>query len=373
MDNPERWASAQAGCSVTVLAAVVMLAALAFDIGPALAGGSEPDLKEKLDQLQRRFDALEAMVRRGNLDRTGRRAGADPQLQATISPPPTSSTAGEETNDVSPEALYQRGEAAWQLRRYGEARRQFERLIRRFPDHQRAWLARHRLLDIFEATGTRDDTSGVLASSVAKTRRQPAFGPDGPGAQRGAKQPCNGCTEKFRGFARLGPVLPIDGLGDGGFKSAVDDRVFFAPDSARLDGRATSLLREQAKWLLAHPASRARIEGHADEVGTRSYNLAMGERRAVAAKRILVEAGVRPERISIVSLGRERPVAICRQEACARQNRRAVTVITVSGGNRNVGFAHRANRLGNRGLEAGAVRKQRTGDGILLVPNAAER
>ncbi|WP_108838313.1 peptidoglycan-associated lipoprotein Pal [Tateyamaria sp. Alg231-49] len=111
------------------------------------------------------------------------------------------------------------------------------------------------------------------------------------------------------------------------FKQAIGDRVLFAIDQSTLtpEGRAT--LDGQAVWLLQNADFTAVIEGHADEQGTREYNLALGARRADAARAYLVTQGVQASRLQVVSYGKERPIEICSDETCYAKNRRAVTVL----------------------------------------------
>ncbi len=104
------------------------------------------------------------------------------------------------------------------------------------------------------------------------------------------------------------------------------DTVYFDTDRYNVDSSDASALTAQAQWLMKYPAKRATIEGHADERGTREYNLALGERRANAAKNYLVSLGVDASRITIVSYGKERPVALGSDEEAWSKNRRAVTV-----------------------------------------------
>ncbi len=115
------------------------------------------------------------------------------------------------------------------------------------------------------------------------------------------------------------------------FTASVGDRVFFAVDQSTLSPAAMSVLDAQAKWLIANPAYSPMIEGNADEQGTREYNLALGARRASAVKEYLVSKGVVASRLSTISYGKERPVALCSAESCWSQNRRAVTVVTAGG------------------------------------------
>lgn len=115
------------------------------------------------------------------------------------------------------------------------------------------------------------------------------------------------------------------------FQQTVGDRVLFAVDQSTLSGEAQDVLVKQAAWLMENPEYTAVIEGHADEQGTREYNLALGARRASAAQNYLVDRGVAPNRLRTVSYGKERPIEICSEEACYTKNRRAVTVISAGG------------------------------------------
>jgi peptidoglycan-associated lipoprotein len=105
------------------------------------------------------------------------------------------------------------------------------------------------------------------------------------------------------------------------------DRVFFALDRTDLSPEAQETLRRQAEWLRRYANLTVTLEGHADERGTREYNLALGERRATAARNYLVAAGVAPERISTITYGKERPDAVGSNDAAYARNRRAVTTI----------------------------------------------
>ena len=125
--------------------------------------------------------------------------------------------------------------------------------------------------------------------------------------------------------AGAGGVGDIDSLEY--FEAVVGDRVFFATDRFSLDGEAQRTLARQADWLKRNPGMTLRIEGHADERGTREYNLALGARRANAARNFLVGEGVSASRIETLSYGKERPVSLCSEERCWSENRRAVTVV----------------------------------------------
>lgn len=110
------------------------------------------------------------------------------------------------------------------------------------------------------------------------------------------------------------------------FNGTVGNTVLFAADQATLTAEARAILTRQAEWLKTHTTFNAVVQGHAEETGTREYNLALGERRANAAKNYLVSLGVDPGRITTVSHGKEKPLALGSDEASWAQNRRAVTV-----------------------------------------------
>jgi peptidoglycan-associated lipoprotein len=105
------------------------------------------------------------------------------------------------------------------------------------------------------------------------------------------------------------------------------DTIYFDTDMFNIDAQDQTALREQANYLTQYPNIRATIEGHCDERGTREYNLALGERRANAAKNYLVSLGVAPDRLSTVSYGKERPIAVGSTEDAWARNRRAVTIV----------------------------------------------
>lgn len=111
------------------------------------------------------------------------------------------------------------------------------------------------------------------------------------------------------------------------FQQAIGDRVLFEVDQSTLTATGRATLDGQAQWLMTNSDYQAIIEGHADEQGTREYNLALGARRANAAQEYLVSKGVPAGRLRVVSYGKERPIEICSEEACYAKNRRAVTVL----------------------------------------------
>ncbi len=110
----------------------------------------------------------------------------------------------------------------------------------------------------------------------------------------------------------------------------VGDRVFFESDSTELTSQSVATLEKQAQWLQSYNQYTFTIEGHADERGTREYNIALGARRAQAVRDYLASRGVNPQRMRTISYGKERPVAVCNDISCWSQNRRAVTVLNAS-------------------------------------------
>ena len=119
---------------------------------------------------------------------------------------------------------------------------------------------------------------------------------------------------------------PIKGSQEDFLANVAADRIFFETDRSNVDSEDQQILRSQAAWLVANPSVHIRVEGHCDERGTREYNLALGERRANAAKNYLSTLGVELSRISVVSYGKERPDALGSDETAWDLNRRAVTV-----------------------------------------------
>jgi len=136
-----------------------------------------------------------------------------------------------------------------------------------------------------------------------------------------------------------GGVVDTNGLGDPNdptsiayFNQTVGDRVLFAVDQSTLSPEGRTVLESQSQWLAANPNYAIIIEGHADEQGTREYNLALGARRAAAVQQFLMAQGVAPDRMKTISYGKERPIEVCSEEACYSRNRRAVTVLSMGSG-----------------------------------------
>jgi peptidoglycan-associated lipoprotein len=154
-----------------------------------------------------------------------------------------------------------------------------------------------------------------------------------------------GCAGRSEVTVPGSPVLGYSGayglLGDDGAGganggtlpgSSVSDRVLFAVDQTTLSAEAIGVLNQQIGWLNQNATVPILIEGHADERGTGEYNMALGSSRASAVRNYMVSQGVSDSRISIITFGRERPVATCDSESCWSQNRRAVTVVTGGAG-----------------------------------------
>ncbi|MDO8874954.1 MAG: peptidoglycan-associated lipoprotein Pal [Pseudolabrys sp.] len=107
----------------------------------------------------------------------------------------------------------------------------------------------------------------------------------------------------------------------------VGDRVFFETDQTELTALGRATLDKQAQWLTNYGQYSFTIEGHADERGTREYNIALGARRAQSTRDYLISRGIQAGRMKTISYGKERPVAVCNDISCWSQNRRAVTVL----------------------------------------------
>jgi peptidoglycan-associated lipoprotein len=115
------------------------------------------------------------------------------------------------------------------------------------------------------------------------------------------------------------------------FTVNVGDRIFFDTDSTSIRADAQATLDRQAQWLAKYPNYAITVEGHADERGTREYNLALGARRAASTKEYLSSRGIPASNIKTISYGKEKPVAVCDDISCWSQNRRAVTVLGGAG------------------------------------------
>jgi peptidoglycan-associated lipoprotein len=148
----------------------------------------------------------------------------------------------------------------------------------------------------------------------------------------------NGAGGAGANGAGLGGV-GTNGLGDASdprsaayFNQTIGDRVLFLVDQATISDQGRTILAGQAQWLNTNQNYAVIIEGHADEQGTREYNLSLGAKRAAAVQAFLTSQGVAATRMRTISYGKERPLEVCSDEACYGQNRRAVTVLQIGGG-----------------------------------------
>ncbi len=137
-----------------------------------------------------------------------------------------------------------------------------------------------------------------------------------------------GCTKQADQNSAMGAAATPGSQQD--FVVNVGDRVFFDTDSSELSDQARATLDKQSQWLNNYNRYAFTIEGHADERGTREYNIALGARRAETVREYLISRGVAASRMRTISYGKERPVALCNDISCWSQNRRAVTVLDQS-------------------------------------------
>jgi peptidoglycan-associated lipoprotein len=129
---------------------------------------------------------------------------------------------------------------------------------------------------------------------------------------------------KQYGVGGEGPIAPGTSRD---FAVNVGDVVRFEVDSSDLTPQAQTILNDQARWLNQYPQYTITVEGHADERGTREYNIALGARRATSVRSYLASHGVSASRLRTISYGKERPIAVCDDISCWSQNRRAQTVL----------------------------------------------
>jgi peptidoglycan-associated lipoprotein len=141
----------------------------------------------------------------------------------------------------------------------------------------------------------------------------------------GLKVPGVGGAGEGSGLA--GSAAQVPGSAED-FSANVGDRVFFSEDKSTLTEEGKATLVKQAAWLKQYPDVAIQIEGHADERGTREYNISLSARRATNVRNFLISQGVKAGRVSSIAYGKERPAQMCDAEQCWSQNRRAVTVIT---------------------------------------------
>lgn len=204
----------------------------------------------------------------------------------------------------SPDELYQRAMNHLHAGRILAARRNLELLVARHPDTPLAHKARAELAKLFarKLTGEEDPDEPSSAAEVAPSVDSMSPVPGAPS------------YDFNTGLSRAMGI-------------AVGDRVFFAPGSAKLGGKARGVLRDQVNWLKRRKGLVVLVEGHADEPGDPGKNLDLSLRRAAAVRDRLIDEGLAAERIQIEGLGHSRPIANCTSARCSAQNRRVVTRI----------------------------------------------
>lgn len=160
---------------------------------------------------------------------------------------------------------------------------------------------------------------GLALSLAACSKKNSSLETAGIGAGGGAG--ANG-SDGLSGSEALTPGSVAE------FKTSVGDRVFFENDQSTLTAEGREILVKQANWLQQYPDVMIQVEGHADERGTREYNISLSARRATAVRSFLISQGISEDRVATIAYGKERPAKLCEAEECWSQNRRAVTVIT---------------------------------------------
>ncbi len=160
----------------------------------------------------------------------------------------------------------------------------------------------------------------ALVAVAGCSKKRPAVLPPAPADDRA---PVQGDS---RPPVRIGDMV-VPGSNEDFRRSVSSNTIHFGLDQYDIDAESRAILDAQADWLAKFPTRRITLEGHCDERGTREYNLALGDRRANAAKNYLVARGVDASRISTISYGKERPVALGSDDESYAQNRRAVTIV----------------------------------------------
>ncbi len=169
-------------------------------------------------------------------------------------------------------------------------------------------------------TATKLVLIAALAATAACSKKRPEVLPPAPAENTGAVDQSSSTTGPNDGTVVPGSNADFQ-------RSVTSNTINFGLDQYDIDPEARAILDSQAQWLQRYPDQRITIEGHCDERGTREYNLALGDRRANAAKNYLAARGVAASRISTISYGKERPVATGSDDASMAENRRAVTVV----------------------------------------------
>lgn len=164
--------------------------------------------------------------------------------------------------------------------------------------------------------------AGLVATAACSNKKKDLPPPPPPPAPASAPAPMPAMPS--------GPVTSsaVPGSLQDMIAQAGSDKVYFAYDSYEVDDAGKDVLGKQARWLQKYSSQKITIEGHADERGTREYNLALGDRRANATKNFLAAQGVSPSRISTISYGKERPEVQGSDDEAYAKNRRTVTVLS---------------------------------------------
>jgi peptidoglycan-associated lipoprotein len=215
--------------------------------------------------------------------------------------------------------LYADARADMDADKMGQAQRKLEVLVARFPQSPLAELARRDLQRVYAGAAAAKATVGPKAVEPLVSPRD----------TRAAAFPAS--MPQLGGVVTPQPPTPqqirLQAAADD-LRQRAGDRVFFTEGSDDIGSRAHMALQAQAEWLLRHPNVRIVLEGHADDHGGTDLNRQIGRRRAEAVRLRLTDLGIAAQRIDVVSLGREAPVADCPQKHCAEQNRRVVTVVS---------------------------------------------
>ncbi len=218
------------------------------------------------------------------------------------------------------------------------------------PNSTAASLARRQLGALYQQGGAQSASTGVAAPAKA-------IAPAPPSPVGVAASPL--WEQELRRNASI----------QARFRNEAGDRVFFSAGSAELGSRAHAALTAQAQWLNRWHEFEAAIEGHADDPGSDEDNLKLSQQRAEAVRRRLVEEGVEASRLAVVAQGRTQRIAICADVDCAAQNRRAVTLVFVSGTRERLGLTA---ETGAEALDRPLARAPEAGPS-LETPAAAER
>ena len=224
----------------------------------------------------------------------------------------------------------------------GAAVRNLEELLERFPYSSSAKEGRKQLAKLYSRVKKRMEMRRQNAATSMGTRgrgattatdRQEIYGPLQGKAQKqkGRGDIATGTDRRYKNAPRRAQKKSLrnDSFNDA-FKFAVADRIFFGQEDVKLGTRAREVIRGQAKWLKAHPALTIVLKAYADENGSDEFNRKIARQRGEAVRELLLKHGIAAERVKILALGRENPVAPCATPACAAQNRRVVADVVLA-------------------------------------------